>query len=67
MSHEPLDFVGSGEILSECCGAPALGEISDDGFGICADCKEHAEFREEEEDATETRQKPKNDKLEHQN
>lgn len=32
------------ERLSECCGEPALGELSDDDFGVCAGCKEHAEF-----------------------
>jgi len=35
------------EMLSNCCGATSLVEIFDDE-GICADCKEHATFSEEE-------------------
>ena len=31
-------------IVSECCGAPVYGEISDEGtpdaIGLCSDCKE---------------------------
>ncbi len=43
---KPLDQ----EPLSNCCGAPALGEIHE-GFAFCRECREMAEFvREEEED-----------------
>lgn len=34
---------------SNCCGAPALGEIFE-GFAPCSDCKEMAEFKMEEEE-----------------
>lgn len=36
------------EPLSECCQMPALGEIID-GWSICQECHEHAEFIEEDE------------------
>ncbi len=45
--QEPQDYINDEE-LSECCGAPSLGEIHD-GWGMCADCREHAEFLTEEE------------------
>ena len=32
------------ERLSNCCGAPALNEIADDGFAMCSECHDHAEF-----------------------
>ena len=31
-------------VLSECCGYGALGDIHY-GWGICAHCREHAEFK----------------------
>jgi len=36
------------ELLSNCCGAQYLGELSDDNVGRCADCKDMAEFTNEE-------------------
>ena len=33
--------------LSECCDAPAWGELE---TGICSACKEHCEFWDDEED-----------------
>ncbi len=36
------------EPLSNCCGAPALGEIHE-GFAFCRDCREMAEFKEDGE------------------
>jgi hypothetical protein len=35
-------------MISNCCGASPWMEL-DDEFGICGDCKEHAEFYDEEE------------------
>jgi len=40
------------ELLSECCGAESTVEIID-GLGICAECKEHAEFIDEDESCNE--------------
>jgi cytochrome c peroxidase len=31
---------------SDCCGAEPLGEIHD-GFGMCAECHDHAEFKDQ--------------------
>ena len=36
------------EPLSQCCGAPPLGEIFNN-FAICSDCKEQADFSPEED------------------
>ena len=33
--------------ISNCCGASPWMEL-DDIYGICSDCKEHAEFENEE-------------------
>ena len=38
------DFINT-NLLSNCCGAPAAGEIFR-GFGRCGDCYEMAEFKE---------------------
>jgi hypothetical protein len=51
MSTEYSDFYGPSDMLSNCCGAVAWGEIID-GCGICSDCHEHADFDPpEDEDA----------------
>jgi hypothetical protein len=49
MSTEYCDLL-DGSHLSDCCGAPALGEVCD-GAGICSRCRDHATF-----DRVETRQ-----------
>lgn len=36
------------ELLSGCCGAPALDEIHE-GFAFCSACKDQAEFKHEED------------------
>ncbi len=41
------DTWGEGPV-SNCCGAAPLGEIFE-GFAMCSDCKEQAEFKEVEE------------------
>ena len=47
MSVDIYDFViGSGE--SNCCGAPSIGEVID-GLGMCSECKEWAEFEDEDD------------------
>jgi len=38
-------------MLSECCGAPALGELSEN-IGRCSKCKEMADFYDEDADPT---------------
>jgi hypothetical protein len=48
MSTEIYDFIGPANLISNCCGARAWGEIQDN-VGICSDCKEHASFEKEEE------------------
>lgn len=35
--------------LSNCCNAPAFGEITDDNVGRCSGCKEPAEITERED------------------
>lgn len=50
MSVDREDFIDN-SVLSNCCGAPALGEVIN-GEGMCSDCKEHAEFEENEEEST---------------
>lgn len=47
MNNQPLND----EKLSECCGDPAYGEIDEYGFGMCMDCKDHARFTSEEDEA----------------
>jgi hypothetical protein len=34
--------------ISKCCGAAPIGEVFDT-IGFCSDCKDHAEFEDEEE------------------
>ena len=34
-------------MVSNCCGALPMGETHDD-LGFCSECKDHAEFKEEE-------------------
>lgn len=46
------------EPLSECCGAPMLGEPAylpgqDEIIGICGRCRDWAEFKEEDEEDNE--------------
>ena len=36
-------------VVSNCCGALPIGEIGHDDLGFCSECREHAEFVEEEE------------------
>lgn len=43
------EALGTYEILSNCCGAMPLGEVSD-GEGRCSDCKEMATFGGEDDD-----------------
>ena len=43
MSVDPRDFISSGGIVSDCCGANILG------FDICQDCGEHCEPVDENE------------------
>jgi len=42
-------FYPNQEVRSDCCDAPAMGEVID-GIGICAKCKEHASFTNEDEE-----------------
>ena len=39
-------------MLSECCGAPPKHSV-EDGIGICSQCGEWAEFRDEDDVADE--------------
>ena len=36
-------------MVSNCCGAEALGEICKDNLGFCSKCHDGAVFQEEEE------------------
>lgn len=65
MSHEPQDFVNQAW-TSTCCGMPAWGEVFTDkdshpprGTGICAGCKDHAEFECEDDELREREFTPK--------
>ena len=40
--------------ISNCCGALPLGETNDD-IGFCSNCREHAMFEDEEDNAQLTR------------
>ena len=48
------EFAVSGCLLSVCCRAPALGELSEgpDGIsiGLCSRCRDHTTFDQEPED-----------------
>lgn len=48
MNNEP-----EGELISECCGMPALDDVQKVGgemVGMCSDCHEHAIFTVEGEE-----------------
>ncbi len=43
------EYYTDSSMLSNCCTAPAWGDIDDYKCGICSKCKEHAEFEPNEE------------------
>lgn len=50
------------QLISHCCGAPALGEIVN-GWALCRDCKEHAHFLTAEDHEARDALEPNNKRI----
>lgn len=46
------EFFSNSSLVSNCCGAPPWGEVSNDNepVGICSRCKAHAVFEKDTKD-----------------
>lgn len=41
------DYIPSGNLFSDCCGALPLYDLDEYNCGVCSKCKEHASFSQE--------------------
>ena len=50
----PDDGYPASHLISNCCGAPSLGDVLEDAYGhltgICSECRDHATFEKDTED-----------------